>query len=55
MARMLDQEREVREQRPAAAGGRQPVGQGAPTPAGSGCDAGRRIKGGKLHIAVDSE
>src|SRR5687768_1150029 len=54
VALMLDREREAREQSPSAAVVDSQSVKAPSAPSGGGFDAGKRIKGRKRHIAVDT-
>jgi transposase len=55
VALMLDREREAREQSPSAAVVDSQSVKAPSAPSGGGYDAGKRIKGRKRHIAVDTD
>jgi len=55
VALMLDREREGREQSPSAAVVDSHSVKAPSAPSGGGYDAGKRIKGRKRHIAVDTD
>lgn len=55
VALMLDREREAREQSPSTAVVDSQSVKAPSAPSGGGYDAGKRIKGRKRHIAVDSD